>query len=46
MTFVLQQLYLFCMKQKVCTPIRHLIKSSNHKIHSSKGWYIVKKINY
>ena len=36
--FVLRQLYLFYTKQRMCTPISHLIKLSNHKIHTSKGW--------
>ncbi|XP_011688116.1 PREDICTED: adrenodoxin-like protein, mitochondrial [Wasmannia auropunctata] len=36
MTFVLRPLYLLCMKQKICTPKSHLIKLSNHKIHTSK----------
>ncbi|XP_018377372.1 PREDICTED: adrenodoxin-like protein, mitochondrial [Trachymyrmex cornetzi] len=36
MMFVLRQLHLFYTKQRMCTPISHLIKLSNHKIHTSK----------
>ncbi|XP_012532718.1 adrenodoxin-like protein 1, mitochondrial [Monomorium pharaonis] len=34
--FALRQIYLFCTKQKKCAPVKHLIKSSNHKIYTSK----------
>ncbi|XP_039306276.1 adrenodoxin-like protein 1, mitochondrial isoform X2 [Solenopsis invicta] len=39
MTFALRQLYLFCIKQRKYTSISHLIKLSNHKIHTSKAMF-------
>ncbi|XP_011636244.1 adrenodoxin-like protein, mitochondrial [Pogonomyrmex barbatus] len=36
MTFMLQRIYSFCVKQRKCTSMSYLIKRSNHKIHTSE----------